>query len=81
MKPRIVEPRTKLEQILFEKGLSQREFLRKLNKKYPNSPMSIDHLCRIISGQKKHYTTSTLYRFCGVLKKKPNQILDFEAHI
>lgn len=77
----IKRPRTKLEKILEKKGLSQRDFIDKINKKCPDQPISIDHLSRIVSGRKKSYNITTLYRFCRVLKMKPNQILDFESEI
>lgn len=73
--------RTKLESILKEKGWSQQRFIDKYNRKFPDTPMCKDHLSRIVSGKRTGYTITTLFRFCAVLKKKPNQILDFEDHI
>ena len=73
--------RTKIEAILQQKGLSQKAFLKKINKIFPDKPMAADHLSRIVSGRRKSFSTSTVYRFCKVLKKKPNQVLDFEDEI
>jgi len=74
-------PTTKIAKILIAKKLSQKKFLEKINKKFPDQPMSWDHLSRIISGNKKSYNTTTLYKMCAVLRKSPNQLLDFEDQI
>lgn len=79
--PEFKPTRTKIEAILKEKGMSQRDFLHRINKKYPDKPMAPDHLSRIVSGKRKSFSVITLYRFCKILKKKPNQILDFEGEI
>lgn len=74
-------PRTKLEAILQEKGLSQVKFLEKYNKMHPTTKMVKGHLSDIVSGKKKGLMLETVYRICRTLKKSPNQILDYEEHI
>lgn len=72
---------TKIYKILKTRNIRPATFLRQINTAYPNTPMSKDHLSCIISGKRKSFTTTTLYKMCAILQLKPNDILDYEEEV
>ena len=69
---------TKLHLILEGRNLSRKDLYDLIKEKYPDEPISPDAVSRIVSGQRKHYSTTTLFRICGALRITPNQALDYE---
>jgi len=65
---------TKLQTILKERNLSQRDLHRK-SVEMCVTPLSIDSICRICKGQRTHYSIDTLIKICKILELTPNDIL------
>jgi DNA-binding Xre family transcriptional regulator len=80
-RPSVSHKVTKLSKILEQRGMTRRELYERILKKYPDEPISPDALSRIISGNRRHYSTTTLYRICGALSITPNMALDWEDEI
>ena len=80
-RPSVSHVVTKIHVILENRGLSRKDLYNLIKKKYPDEPISPDAVSRIVSGQRKHYSTPTLYRICGALGVTPNQVLDYEREV
>lgn len=74
-------PRTKIEKILMQKKWTQQKFLEVYNSIHAGTPMMAYHFSRIVSGKFQRLNVETVYKICYVLKKRPNDILDFEKHL
>jgi DNA-binding Xre family transcriptional regulator len=72
---------TKIHLILEKRGITRKELYNLIAEKYPDEPISPDAISRIVSGRRKYYSTTTLYRICGALNLTPNQVLDYEKEI
>lgn len=72
---------TKIHLILERRGLTRKDFHGLIEAKYPDEPISPDALSRIVSGSRKYYSTTTLFRICGALGVTPNQVLEYESEI
>jgi DNA-binding Xre family transcriptional regulator len=68
--------RTKLEALLFEKDMLQKELFFLINDTYPEQPISMDSLNRYITGSRTNVQLSTIRRICNVLQCTPNEIID-----
>ena len=80
-RPSVSHRETKLAKILEQRNMTRRHLYDIILEKYPDEPISPDALSRIISGNRRHYSTTTLYRICGALSITPNMALDWEAEI
>tara|TARA_R110001592_G_scaffold192794_4_gene439674 strand:+ start:217 stop:489 length:273 start_codon:yes stop_codon:yes gene_type:complete len=79
MKNKKIEKRdTKIKKLMISKGVNRKILIERINKLFPNSPVSPDAISRIMNGQRKNYSTITLLRICAGLNCSPNEILDFE---
>lgn len=72
---------TKIHLILEKRGLTRKDLHALIEEKYPDEPISPDAVSRIVSGSRKYYSTTTLFRICGALQVTPNQVLDYESEI
>lgn len=70
---------TKLNNILEDRGLTRTNLSDLILKKYPDEPISLDGISRICSGDRKYYSTKTLFKISSALNVTPNEILDFET--
>jgi DNA-binding Xre family transcriptional regulator len=73
-----IEQQTKLQLLLIELGVSQRDLKKKIDEMYPDFPISISHLNTVVKGRNQDYKTSTIIRICGALNVSPNDIIDYE---
>lgn len=80
-RPSVSHIETKLSKILDKRNMTRRQLYDIILEKYPDEPISPDALSRIISGNRRHYSTTTLYRICGALQITPNMALDWEGEI
>jgi len=80
-RPPKLHKNTKLNAILESRGMKRKDLYEAIVAKYPDEPMSPDAVSRIVSGSRKHYSTTTLYRICGALELSPNMILDWEEEV
>jgi DNA-binding Xre family transcriptional regulator len=67
--------RTKLEKYLLSKKIKQVDLVDKVNKSFPDEPISSDTMSRIVSGNRE-IGMKTLRRLCKALDLTPNDILD-----
>lgn len=72
-----VEDKTKLQLLLIDLGVTQRELKKKIDEMYPDFPISISHLNTVVKGRNMDFKTSTIIRICGALNVSPNDILDY----
>lgn len=77
-RPPVVHFETKISHILQKKSMNRGDLYRVIADKYPDEPISPDAISRIVSGQRRFYSTATLFRICGALRVTPNQVLDWE---
>lgn len=80
-RPSVSHRETKLAKILEQRNMTRTQLYDVILEKYPDEPISPDALSRIISGSRRHYSTTTLYRICGALSITPNMALDWENEI
>jgi DNA-binding Xre family transcriptional regulator len=80
-RPSVSHKQTKLYKILESRGMTRKMLYEKIAKKYPDEPISPDALSRIISGKRRYYSTTTLFRICGALGISPNMCLDWEDEL
>jgi DNA-binding Xre family transcriptional regulator len=73
-----VENKTKLQILLIDLGITQRELKKKIDEMYPDFPISISHLNTVVKGRNQDYKTSTIIRICGALNVSPNDIIEYE---
>jgi DNA-binding Xre family transcriptional regulator len=71
------KPLSKLDALLYTKGISQSDLLRKMADMF-ETPVEQYMLSRIQCGKQKNYHTDTLIRICRALDVTPNDILDWE---
>lgn len=72
---------TKLHLLLENRGMTRRDLCNLIEEKYPEEPVSADAVSRIVSGNRKYYSTRTLFRICGALNITPNMALDYEEDV
>jgi len=80
-RPSVSHKKTKLFKILESRGMTRKTLYEKIAQKYPDEPISPDALSRIISGKRRYYSTTTLFRICGALGISPNMCLDWEDEL
>ena len=80
-RPSKVHTKTKLHEILEKRGMTRKELYELIEKKYPEEPISPDAVSRIVSGNRKYYSTRTLFRICGALGISPNMALNWEEEV
>ena len=80
-RPSVSHKKTKLYKILESRGMTRKTLYEKIASKYPDEPISPDALSRIISGKRRYYSTTTLFRICGALGISPNMCLDWEDEL
>lgn len=73
-----MQPRTKLEAILIDRGLTQTD-LYNLIEKAKFKPIGKDRLNRIVSGVHTNYNMNTLTILTTVLNATPNDIVEYET--
>jgi DNA-binding Xre family transcriptional regulator len=73
-----IEDKTKLQILLINLGITQRDLKKKIDKMYPDFPISISHLNTVVKGRNMDYKTSTVIRICGALNVSPNDIIEYE---
>lgn len=69
---------TKLKQVMELRGVNRKQLIDRINKEFPDLPISPDAISRIYNGQRKNYQISTLLRLCKCLNCTPNDLLDYE---
>ena len=72
---------TKLNNILKSRGMTRKDLYNLIAKTFPDEPISPDAVSRIVSGSRKYYSTTTLFRICGALKITPNMALNWEEEV
>ena len=77
-RPSKVHRETKLHKILESRGLTRKDLHDLIAEKYPEEAVSPDAVSRIVSGSRRYYSTTTLFRICGALKITPNMALNWE---
>jgi len=80
-RPTRIHSETKLNKILTNRGMKRKDLYDAILAKYPDEPISPDAISRIVSGRRKYYSTTTLFRICGALELSPNMILDWEEEL
>lgn len=80
-RPSKVHSETKLHKILESRGMTRKDLYELIKAKYPDEPISPDAVSRIVSGKRKYYSTTTLFRICGALAVSPNMALNWEEEI
>lgn len=69
---------TKIQLLLQEKGITQKELVEMINQRYEDLPINANTLNRFVTGDRPDVRLSTVYRICGALNVTPNDILDLE---
>jgi DNA-binding Xre family transcriptional regulator len=80
-RPSKVHKITKLHTILENRGLTRKDLHDLIAKKYPDEAVSPDAVSRIVSGSRRYYSTTTLFRICGALNITPNMALNWEEEV
>jgi DNA-binding Xre family transcriptional regulator len=68
--------RTKLQMILRQRDLTQKDLKKMIDERFPDAPISLDALNRYITGNRPNVQLSTIRRICDVLDVTPNEIID-----
>lgn len=68
--------RTKLQVILRQRELTQKDLKKMIDERFPETPISLDALNRYITGNRPNVQLSTIRRICDVLDVTPNEIID-----
>jgi len=76
-KNRIMENLTKLQTILKERGITQRRLVVMVNESYPDLPINLNTVNRIITQNRVDIRMSSILRICGALNVSPNDILEY----
>lgn len=71
------KPLSKLDAILYEKGIAQSDLVRKIEEMF-ETPVKQYMISRIQCGKQENYHTDTLIKICRALDVTPNDILDWE---
>ena len=66
--------RTKLERVLAEKGILQKEL-------HQETGIALSSISEMVSGLVWNYKPSALYEICRVTRTTPNDILDYEERV
>ena len=69
---------TKLQRLLSERKISQKELVKMINDRYDDLPITANTLNRFVTGERPDARLSTVYRICGALNVTPNDILDLD---
>jgi len=72
---------TKLKLLLKNSGIEQKELLDMIKQEFPDDPICIDTLSRVMSGSRRDYGIYTLMRISKTLGVTPNEIIDYEEDI
>lgn len=67
----------KLQLILGERGLTQKELVSLINENYPDNPITTDTVNRFIKGSRLNTSLFTILRTCYTLDLTPNDILEY----
>ena len=80
-RPSVSHRETKLNAILNKRGMTRKDLYEAIAEKYPDEPISPDAVSRIVSGKRRYYSTTTLFRICGALNITPNMCLNWEEEV
>tara|TARA_R110002020_G_scaffold172375_1_gene362698 strand:+ start:622 stop:1011 length:390 start_codon:yes stop_codon:yes gene_type:complete len=80
-RPSKVHRTTKLHTILESRGMTRKDLYDLIAEKYPYEAVSPDAVSRIVSGSRRYYSTTTLFRICGALQITPNMALNWEEEV
>ena len=69
---------TKLMRFMQENNIKRQDLFNMVKEKYPDEPLSLDGISRIMHGKRTNYKVKTLIRICDALDRTPDELLDFE---
>ena len=69
---------TKLQRLLSERKITQKELVTMINERYEDLPITANTLNRFVTGERPDARLSTVYRICGALNVTPNDVLDLD---